>query len=314
MTRPQLLMLCSLAAIWGASYMFIRMALPYFGPVPLSGLRSLIGAVALSPFLLGRVQLGYLRSHGVHLLVIGVISTALPFLCLTISTRYTSAGFASILNALTPIFSALIGLVWLRERLSLPAMLGIALGFTGVSVMVLDKDTISSSFPLLPVLTGLCATFLYGLTGFYSRRFLQGIPSTVLSSYCQLSAALVMLPFALWLWPAAPIPVQGWALAAVLGILCTGIAFILYFHLLEHVGVTRTVVVTYLIPVFALLWGALFLDETATPTMLAGAALILTGIGLTTRQSQRPAVATAATTTSASHSDNTTSTSREGSA
>lgn len=297
MTRPQVLMLCCLAAIWGASYMFIRMALPYFGPVALSGLRSLIGALALSPFLMGRIPLGYLRTHGRHLLVIGVISTALPFLCLTLTTRYTSAGFASILNALTPICSALIGFVWMRERLSLPALLGIALGFTGVSVMVLDRDTISSSFPLLPVLTGLCATFFYGLTGFYSRRFLQGIPSTVLSSYCQASAALVMFPFVLWLWPAAPVPAQGWALATVLGILCTGIAFILYFRLLEQVGVVRTIVVTYLIPVFALLWGALFLDESATAPMLGGAALILTGIGLTTRAPKPRAATVAATAT-----------------
>jgi drug/metabolite transporter (DMT)-like permease len=283
MTRSQLLMLCSLAAIWGASFLFIRMALPYFGPVALSGGRSLIGALALSPFLMGRIPLAYLRSHGWHLLAIGAISTAVPFLCLTLSTKYTSAGFASILNALTPICSALIGFVWLQERLSPAALLGILLGFIGVSVMVLDRDTISSSFPLLPVAAGLAATFCYGLTGFYIRRYLQGIPSPVLSAYCQFAAALLMLPFIIPLWPAGAVPLQGWLLAAALGILCTGIAFILYFHLLSHIGVARTVVVTYLVPVFALLWGALFLDESATPKMLAGAALILTGIGLTTR-------------------------------
>ena len=299
MTRPQLLMLCSLAAIWGASFMFIRLALPHFGPIALSGVRSLIGALALSPFLFGRVPLGYLRSHGWHLLIIGLISTALPFFCLTLSTQYTSAGFASILNALTPICSALIGFAWLGERLSPAAMLGVLLGFIGVSVMVLDRDTISSSLPLLPVLAGLVATTCYGLTGFYIRRFLQGIPSPVLSSYCQFAAALLMLPFVFWQWPEASEPLASWVYAAMLGILCTGIAFILYFHLLAHVGVARTVIVTYLVPVFALLWGALFLGESATPKMLAGAALILTGIGLTTRlPKSRPAVATVAPDTS----------------
>jgi drug/metabolite transporter (DMT)-like permease len=287
MTRPQLLMLCALAAIWGASFMFIRLALPYFGPVPLSGVRSLIGALALSPFLFGRIPLGYLRSHGWHLLAIGAISTAIPFLCLTFSTRDTSAGFASILNALTPIFSALIGLGWLGERLSPAALFGILLGFCGVGVMVLDRDTINSSVALLPVLAGLVATFCYGLTGFYIRRFLQGIPSPVLSAYCQFAAGLLMLPLLVPLWPATPVPPAGWLLAAALGILCTGIAFIIYLHLLSRVGVARTVVVTYLVPVFALLWGALFLGEVATTKMLAGAALILTGITLTTR-SPRP--------------------------
>jgi drug/metabolite transporter (DMT)-like permease len=295
MTRPQLLMLCSLAAIWGASFMFIRLALPYFGPVPLSGMRSLIGALALSPFLFGRIPLRYLRSHGWHLLVIGAISTALPFLCLTYSTRDTSAGFASILNALTPICSALIGLAWFSERLSPAALLGILLGFCGVGVMVLDRDTINSSFALLPVLAGLLATFCYGLTGFYIRRYLQGITSPVLSAYCQFAAALLMLPLVIPLWPATSVPVQGWLLAAALGILCTGIAFIIYFHLLRHIGVARTVVVTYLVPVFALLWGALFLGEFATTKMLAGAALILTGITLTTR-APRPRPAAVPTT------------------
>lgn len=283
MTRSQLLMLCSLAAIWGASFMFIRLALPHFGPIALSGARSVIAALALSPFLFGRVQLGFLRSHGWHLLAIGLISTALPFIGLTFSTQYTSAGFASILNALTPICSALIGFAWLGERLTPAAMLGVLLGFIGVSVMVLDRDTISSSFLLLPVLAGFAATMCYGLTGFYIRRFLQGIPSPVLSTYCQFSAALLMLPLMFVYWPEHSVPLSGWLFAALLGILCTGVAFIIYFHLLARVGVTRTVVVTYLVPVFALLWGALFLDEVATPRMLGGAALILTGIALTTR-------------------------------
>lgn len=296
MTRPQLLMLCSLAAIWGASFMFIRLALPHFGPVALSGVRSLIGALALSPFLLGRTQLAYLRSHGGHLLMIGLISTALPFYCLTLSTQYTSTGFASILNALTPICSALIGFAWLGERLTPAALLGVLLGFIGVSVMVLDRDTISSSLPLLPVLAGLTATFCYGLTGFYIRRFLQGIPSPVLSSYCQFAAALLMLPFVFRYWPQSSVPLSSWLYAALLGILCTGIAFIIYFHLLARVGVARTVVVTYLVPVFALLWGALFLDEVATPKMLGGAALILTGITLTTRLARPRATSIAADT------------------
>lgn len=289
MTRIQLLLLCSLAAIWGASFIFIRVALPHFGPVALSGMRSLIGALALSPFLMGRGQLRYLRSHGGHLLVLGLISTALPFYCLTLSTQYTSAGFASILNALTPICSALIGFAWFHERLTPAALLGILLGFIGVSIMVLDRNTISSSYPLLPVLAGLTATFCYGLTGFYIRRFLQGLPSPVMSSCCQFAAGLLMLPLVLYYWPETSIPASSWLVAALLGVLCTGVAFIIYFHLLSTLGVARTVVVTYLVPVFALLWGALFLGEVASPKMLAGAALILTGIALTTRKA-KPAV------------------------
>ena len=111
---------------------------------------------------------------------------------------------------------------------------------------------------------------------------MTGVPSIVLATGCQVFAALFMIPPALFLWPDAPISTAGWINATILGLLCTGLAFILYFHLLENIGVARTVIVTYLIPVFGMLWGFIFLDETITHSMLGGAALILSGIALTT--------------------------------
>jgi drug/metabolite transporter (DMT)-like permease len=167
-----------------------------------------------------------------------------------------------------------------------PAITGIGLSFTGLLIMVLDRDTLNTSFPLLPVLAGLGATFLYGLTGNYSRKFLAGVPPLVVSGGCQIFSTLCMLPFALLQWPADTVPWIGWVYAAVLGIVCTGIAYIIYFHLLATVGVARTVIVTYLAPVFAMLWGFLFLDEGITLKMLAGAGCIMLGIGLTTYRAQ----------------------------
>lgn len=282
------MMLISLSGLWGASFLFMRMTVPYFGPVPLSATRSVIAALTLMPLLILGGHLPELRKHWMHIMVIGLISTALPATGLAISTQYTSAGFASILNALTPIFSALIAWLWLKEYLSPAMVIGILLGFGGVMVMVFDRETISSSFLLLPVLAGLLATFLYGLTGNYSRRFTPQVPTLAIVAGCQLFSALFLVPIAAFLWPATAIPASSWFYAVVLGVFCTGVAFMLYFHLMATVGVARTVVATYLVPMFAMLWGKLFLDEAVTPKMLVGAVCIMAGIALTTLKPRKP--------------------------
>ncbi len=278
----QLLQLGILAAIWGASFLFIRLAVPDFGPVPLSAMRSVVAMTTLLLLMLWSGQWPVFKRYWHHLLVLGLISTALPFCFLSLSTQYTSAGFASILNAMTPIFSAIVAWLWLKEDLTVPTIAGIVICFAGVLVMVFDRDTISSNFILLPVLAGLAGTLFYGMTGNYSRRFVKGVPVLVITAGGQLFSALFLLPFALWLWPAEPVPAESWAYAVALGVLCTGIAHLMYFNLIETVGVARTVIVTYLIPVFAMLWGLLFLGEAVTVKMLAGAACILAGIRFAT--------------------------------
>lgn len=282
MNLKQILVLTLLAAIWGASFMFARLSVHEFGALPLTALRSGIAALTLLPVLVFSDQWPTLARHWRHILVIGLISTALPFTFITLTTQLTSAGFASILNSLTPIFSALVAWLWLKEYLTIPAIAGIGLGFAGVLAMMTDTRTIESGFLLLPILTGLAATFLYGLTGNYSRRFLKGVPAIPIAAGCQLFAAIALLPGALLTWPDNPISGMGWISAGVLGVVCTALAFILYFHLLAEVGVARAVIVTYLVPVFAMLWGSIFLGEAVTLEMLLGALCILTGIGLTT--------------------------------
>ena len=283
MKIAQLLQLLALAALWGASFLFIKLAVPYFGVVPLTAVRSVVATVTLMPILLLSGKWPEFRTHWPHILVIGLISTAIPASMLSISTQYTSAGFASILNALTPLFSALVAWLWLKESMTVPVVAGITLGFIGVLVMVFDRQSITANFVLLPILAGVTGTFLYGLTGNYSRRFVQAVSPIVIAAGCQLFSALFMVPLSFFLWPATSIPTQGWLYGAILGVFCTGVAFILYFHLLEKLGVVRTVVVTYLVPVFAMLWGTVFLAETITLKMLLGAALILAGVGLSTR-------------------------------
>jgi drug/metabolite transporter (DMT)-like permease len=278
----QILQLFILAAIWGASFLLIRLAVPYFGPVPLSAIRSSIAALVLTPIVLAKGELHIFRRYWPHLFVIGLTSTALPFALFGLATELTSVGFASILNSLTPIFSVLVAWLWLKEGLTPAMVIGIVLGFAGAFVMVFDRDTIASGFVLLPVLAGLAGSFLYGLTGNYSRRFAKGVPVSVIAAGSQVFSMATLMPVALMQWPDAPIPGSAWLYVLVLGLLCTAIAHLMYFNLLGKVGVARTVIVTYLIPVFAMLWGFLILGEGVTLKMLAGAACILSGIGLIT--------------------------------
>ena len=282
MSNKQVIILIFLASLWGASFMFARIAVPEFGPLPLSGIRSLVAALTLLPIMLLKGHGKTFVTHWPHFIVMGLISTALPFTLITYTTQYTSAGFSSILNAMTPILSALVAWSWLKESLSLAAVIGILLSFTGVLVMVFDDSSINSDVSFLPILAGVGAAFFYGLTGNYSRKFLRDLPPITLATACQVFSALCLLPVSYILWPEGNISTNSWICAVLLGIFCTSLPFMLYFYLLENVGVARTVIVTYLIPVFAMLWGALFLSESITLKMLAGAAFILTGIALTT--------------------------------
>lgn len=284
MNFTQLSKLVLLASLWGASFLFIRVAVPHFGPLPLAAVRSVIATLTLLPILYLSGGSALFRQHWRHLAVIALISTAIPATCLSISTQLTSAGFASILNAMTPMFSALLGWLWMGEALTAAVILGVMLGFTGVSVLLFDRDTLDSGFALLPILVGMTAASLYAFTGLYTRRFTPGLPAIVIATGSQGFSALFLLPFTAFLWPEVPIPAQAWLSIGLLGVFCTGFAFIIFFHLLETVGVVRTVIVTYLIPMFAMLWGYLFIGESITPQMAAGALCILAGIGLITHR------------------------------
>jgi len=271
-----------LAAIWGSSFMFARLTVEPFGVLALNAVRSVVASLTLLPIMLWYRQWRPFLANWKHFIVLGLISTALPFSLITLATQYSTAGFASILNSLTPILSAGIAWVWLKETLSIPAIIGIGLSFGGVLIMITDTQSISADVIFLPVLAGLGAAFFYALTGNYSRKFIQGIPPITQATGCQVFSAIFLLPPGLMYWPDHAIPGEAWGFAFLMGMLCTGIAFILYFYLLTNIGVARTVIVTYMIPVFGMFWGYLFLQERITLSMTMGATLILVGIALTT--------------------------------
>ena len=282
MTPRDLLDLTLLAALWGGSFLFMRYAVPDFGVVPLIWLRVALASICLLPLLLLKRQFGVLRRQAGALTVMGLFNSGLPFLLIAWATLSITAGLASIMNAMTPVFTALIGALWLGDRLDGRRSLGLLLGLAGVALLAADKADFRPGGSGWAIVAMLLATACYGFAANHTRRYLQGVPALVNATGTQLVSALVLLPPALWSWPERMPGLGPWLAALVLGVACSALAYVLFFRLIARVGASRAVTVTFLVPVFGTLWGALFLDEPVTASMLAGGAVVLLGTGLAT--------------------------------
>lgn len=270
-----------LAALWGGSYLFMRVAAPEFGPVALIALRVAIAAACLLPVLWLRGGFGELKAHAGPIAVVGLISSALPFVLIAYALLSVTAGFAAILNATSPLFGAVVAHVWLRDRLSPSQALGLLIGFAGVVVLVWGKASFQPGGSGWAILAALGATLLYGIATSFAKKRLAGVNPLAIATGSQLGAALALLPFAIGYWPPSPLPLKAWLSALALGVACTGVAYVLYFRLLANLGPTRAISVTFLIPVFGMLWGGLFIHEAITINMLVGGGVILVGTALT---------------------------------
>ena len=282
MKPRDLLDLTLLAALWGGSFLFMRYAVPDFGVVPLIWLRVALASICLLPLLLLKRQFGALRRQAGALTIMSLFNSGLPFLLIAWATLSITAGLASIMNAMTPVFTALIGALWLGDRLDGRRSLGLLLGLAGVALLAADKADFRPGGSGWAIVAMLLATACYGFAANHTRRYLQGVPALVNATGTQLVSALVLLPPALWSWPERMPGLGPWLAALVLGVACSALASVLFFRLIARVGASRAVTVTFLVPVFGTLWGALFLGEPVTASMLAGGAVVLLGTGLAT--------------------------------
>ena len=282
-----------LAAIWGASFLFMHLGAVEFGVLPTAAVRVAIAALFLLPLVWLRGLLPELKKHWRRTFLIGILNSGIPFVCLSFALLHISTGLSSILNATVPMFGALVAWAWLKDKPTASRMLGLVIGFAGVAMlawrtagptdpgMALKLD-VSGMAPGWAVLACLLACLCYGISASYTKRYLSGLPPLVTAAGSQIGATLGLALPALWLWPARmPSPTAWLALLAV-GVLCTGLAYILFFRLIEHAGPQRALSVTFLVPVFAVLYGVLFLGEVVTPWMLLCAAVIVCGTSLST--------------------------------
>jgi len=283
--------LIGLAALWGASFLFTRMGAAEFGPVALAAVRVIGATLFLLPLLSLRGQMGVLRLHWRPIFIVGVTNSALPFLCFSYAALSITAGLSSIFNAATPLFGALIAWLWLRDSLTTSRIIGLAIGFAGVLWLAWDKASFKPGGTGWAIAACLLATLCYGSSASFTKKRLTGVAPLAVAAGSQLSAALVlMLPAAVW-WPAALPSHHAWVAAALLALACTGVACVMYFRLIAHIGPANAISVTFLIPVFAVLWGWMFLDEGVTMAMVVGCGAILVGTALATgllRLPQRP--------------------------
>ena len=284
MPAIDLLALLALAALWGASFLFMRVAAPEFGVVPLVTVRVGLASAVLLPLLLWRGQISALRSHALPLAGVGVLNSALPFLGFAWAALSITAGLSSVFNATTPLWGALIGWLWLGQRPGAAGAAGLLMGLVGVALLAGDTLGLRAGTPVVAaavaVTACLGATACYGVAAHLARQKLAAVPPLATATGSQLAATVVLLGPGLVLWPAtAPSP-QAWAAALGLAVPCTALAYLLYFRLIARIGAARAVTVTFLIPLFGTGWGVLWLDETVTGAMAAAGALILLGTAL----------------------------------
>jgi drug/metabolite transporter (DMT)-like permease len=271
-----------LAALWGASFLFMRIAVPSLGPIPLIALRVGIGALFLVPILAMRAGLPTLRPNWKPLLIVGVLNSAVPFCLFAYAQLTLAAGFTSVLNASTPIFAAVVAFLWLGDRLTPLRMVGLCTGLAGVVLLVSGTHGLSWSNSGLAVLAALGASLSYGVAGTYTKKYLAGVPALTVATGSMVSATTLLIAPAIWFWPHSLPSAHVWISVVLLGIGCTGVAYILFFRLVARQGPAKAMSVTFLIPLFGVLWGALFLGEALTMNMLISGLVILFGTALGT--------------------------------
>jgi len=282
-SRTWLIEFALLSALWGSSFLFMRWGAADFGALPTAGLRVVLAALFLLPILLLKGEWAALRQHWRVVLPAGLLNSAIPFSLFAWAVVHVPTGLASILNATVPLFGALVAWLWLGERINLLRCTGLALGFMGVVMLAWQSQAgeagVGSAWAIAACLL---ASLFYAVAASYARRYLTGIPALATATGSQCGAALGLAVPALLTWPAQTPGPRAWAAVAALAVLCTGIAYILYFRIIARVGPGRVLAVTFLAPVFAVFYGAVLLAEVVTPWMLGCGVVIVCGTLLST--------------------------------
>jgi len=282
--KPWLTEFVLLAAIWGSSFLFMRLGAVEFGALPTAGVRVAIASLFLLPLLLWRGLGPQLARHWKKVFFIGLLNSAIPFACFSFALLSISTGLSAILNATAPLFGALVAWVWLKDRPHGLRILGLVIGFVGVALLAWDKASFKPNASGVAtgwaVLACLLACLCYGISASYTKRHLNGLPALVTATGSQLGATLGLALPTLWLWPQRMPGSTAWLALLAVGVLCTGVAYILFFRLIENVGPARSLTVTFVVPVFAMIYGAIFLNEAVSLWMLICGVIIVCGTAL----------------------------------
>ena len=272
--------LVALAAMWGASYLFMRYAVPHMGAVLMIELRVLIAGLALVAFVYASGgTVGWVQHWRAYLFV-GAVGLALPFVLIGQALTVIDASTGAILNALAPLWATLVAAIWIRDPVTPAKMAGIALCLVGTAVLVGWTPKPVTGAELAAASMSIAATAVYGYTIVFTKVKLKAASPLGTSAATLLFAAAVLLPFTPVTRDFAAIPAMAWLAVVGLALVSTTVAFILYYRLIADVGPVKAITVTLLVPVFGMIWGVIFLGEPVTPGRIAGCAIILAGCSL----------------------------------
>jgi len=277
-----------LAAIWGGSFIFMRVLAPVLGPVLTATTRVMIGGVALIAWFRLTGFDGDVRGQWRHFVVIGVVNSAIPFLLFSFAALQLPASYSAILNSATPLFAALLSAMFLAERLTAAKITGLVSGAAGVALVSKAGPIVLDATVAVAIAACLAAAFCYAASSIYMKRYAANAKPMAIAGWSQVAAGIVLLP----LVPFAP--ARGEITPVVIGnilglaLLCSSIAYLFYYRLIADVGPTRALTVAFLIPLFGMAWGALLLGETITWPMIGGCALIVGGTFAVVRPARMP--------------------------
>lgn len=274
--------LVALGAIWGGAHALTRFSVPALGPVLLIEARIVLAALLLAAVAACTARPLRLRSQWRTIAVLGAINTAIPFFLLTYAATELNASVLSVLNATAPVFGAVIGALWLRDPLSARKVAGMLTGIAGVAILLwadLARARIADAVPVIAALGTACA---YGFSSNYARRHAASLDHFNSAHGSLWVAALLIAPALPFQAPAGPLTAGIAAAVLALGLICTGVAYLIYFRLIHDVGPSSALTVAFLIPVFGVLWGVVFLGEPVTPPLIAGGLLVIAGTALST--------------------------------
>lgn len=277
-----------LSALWGGSFLFIRVAAPVLGPITLVAVRVLIAGVTLLLYAAAIRKMPDLRARWRQYLMVGLLNSVMPFVLISAAELNLTASFAAILNATSPIFGALIAAAWIKDPLTPRKIGGLTLGVLGVAVLVGWSPEPLTGIVLLSVGASLLGAAFYGLASVYTKVKLQGASPLAIATGGQIGASVLLLPLVPFAPPTSPITGTVALCVLLLSLFSTALAFLIYFRLIATIGPTKALTVTFLSPIFGVTWGALLLNEAITRSTLVGCAIILLGTGLVTGVRLRP--------------------------
>lgn len=266
--------------MWGASYLFMRYAVPHVGAVLMIELRVTIAGLALAALVYATGGAIGWRRHWRAYLFVGAIGLALPFVLIAQALKAIDASTAAILNALAPLWASIVAAIWIREPITPAKATGIALCLAGTAVLVGWTPTPMSARELLAASLSIAATMLYGYTIVFTKVHLREARPMATSAATMLFAAVALVPFTPLDRDLSNVPGMAWLAVVGLALVSTTVAFIFYYRLIADVGPVKAITVTLLVPIFGMLWGVLFLGEPLTLGRVAGCAIILAGCSL----------------------------------